>query len=295
MVFFNWDTPDEDLRTYIRDRDFRLALSYATNRDDINQIMYNGRAIARNHYFANLSPYYEEGYEEKYTENDPVKAGEMLDELGLIDRNGDGWRDYPDGDDLILILDATEAVARRAHAEMVVEDWKKVGLNAQVKTLTGAAFGEKIRAGQHDMVVDWPGPGTFFPETEASTWGPVRGSRSNHTTPQLTLWFESGGEKGMAPGEDDPYAEIYDLIQKAAVEPDRDTRVELYRQIGRIHAEEVLHLGLTSVPAPQGTEVLVSNDLSNAIMGHIHDQSDRRGEIFFFNNPDRRNAPPPID
>lgn len=294
MLFLNWDTPNEKLRPFIRNRTFRLALSHATNRDDINQIMYNGRAIPKNHYYANLSPYYEEGYEQNYTEHDPEKAMSLLDELDITDQDGDGWRDYPDGGELILIIDATEEVARRAHAEMVVEDWKEIGLNAQVKTLTGAAFGEKIRAGQHDIVCDWPGPGTFFPETEASTWGPVRGARSNHATPQLTLWYETDGERGMAPGDDNPYAEIYRLIQEAAVEPDRADRVEMYREIGRIHAEEVLHIGLTSVPAPQGTEVLVSNDLSNAIQGHIHDQSDRRGEIYFFNNPERRNAPSPL-
>ncbi len=294
MVFLNWDTQDEKLRELIRNRDFRFALSYATNRDDINQVMYNGRAIARNHYFANLSPYYEEGWEERHAEYDPDRAMQILDELGIIDRNGDGWRQYPDGSTLVLVIDATEEVARRAHAEMVVEDWKGVGLNATVNTLTGAAFVERINAGRHDFVVDWPGPGTFFPETEGSTWGPVRGARSNHATPQMTLWFETNGRRGTRPASDDPYARVYELLSEAASEPNRERRVELYQEVGRIHINELLHLGLTSVPEPQGTEIVVSNDLSNPITGHIHDQSDRRGEVFFFNNPDRRNATPPV-
>lgn len=288
MLFLNWDTPDEKLREFIRKRDFRIALSHAINRSDINQVMYNGRAIAKNHYYANLSPYYEEGYEQKYTEYDPEKASEMLDELGIVDKDGDDWREYPDGSDLMLVIDATPEVARVAHAQMVVEDWKKIGLNAEVNSLTGAAFMQRIEAGMHDMVCDWPGPGTFFPETDASTWAPVEGSRSAHHVPKLTQWYTSNGERGHSPVENSPWKELRDLVLEAKVEPNREKRTELYRKVGRIHANRVLDIGLTSVPQPQGTEILVSNDLTNTIDGAIHDQNLRRGQVFYFSNPERR-------
>ena len=44
-----------------------------------------------------ISPFYSADYEKAYTEFDPVKANQLLDEMGLSQRNKNGIRLRPDG------------------------------------------------------------------------------------------------------------------------------------------------------------------------------------------------------
>jgi ABC-type transport system substrate-binding protein len=84
---------DPEIGRWIRDDAFRQALSYAIDRDAHNQVNWMGAGtIASFSYGPNSAWYTGDEYAMKWTEYDPAKANELLDALGLVDTDGDGWR-----------------------------------------------------------------------------------------------------------------------------------------------------------------------------------------------------------
>lgn len=98
------DDVDRELRGLFRNKDFRVALNHAINRDAV------GQSIARGPFsypypggFSTGSPYYDAD-STVYYGFDKAKADEMLDALGLADTNGDGVRNLPSGAELEIDL-----------------------------------------------------------------------------------------------------------------------------------------------------------------------------------------------
>lgn len=87
---------------------------------------------------------------------DPEGAKRILDSLGLVDKNGDGWRDLPTGEKLILALipygSPDELYIRMA--EVIASYLKNVGLNA---TLDQEVIGNVDKASKklHDDKDFW--------------------------------------------------------------------------------------------------------------------------------------------
>ena len=76
---------------WIRNKDFRLALGLAIDRDAINEVLFLGLAEKMNPVPQADHPYYP-GDEYKYanTEYNPDRANELLDSIGLSARDGEG-------------------------------------------------------------------------------------------------------------------------------------------------------------------------------------------------------------
>jgi len=91
------DDYDKALRTLFREKDFRLALSHALDRDAIGQAVAKGPfAYPYTGGFSTGSPYYDAGSSD-YHPFDLAAANGMLDGLGLADSDGNGIRNLPDG------------------------------------------------------------------------------------------------------------------------------------------------------------------------------------------------------
>ena len=71
----------------LRNKDFRVALSYAINRNEIKEAAFLGLGQPRQPVAAPWHPYYPgDEWAFKYTEYDPAKANELLDGIGLTER-----------------------------------------------------------------------------------------------------------------------------------------------------------------------------------------------------------------
>ena len=97
VFFLNWKTPDEQLREAIRDKRVRMALSYAINREEVNQILYHGLLEPCGFSFRKPCPYFSEEDYLRYSQYDPEKARSLLEEAGYWDADGDGFREFADG------------------------------------------------------------------------------------------------------------------------------------------------------------------------------------------------------
>ncbi|UCF09886.1 MAG: hypothetical protein JSW65_07465, partial [Candidatus Bipolaricaulota bacterium] len=96
---------DDQLRALFRDRRFRLAIAHSMDKETIINNVYNGLAVPQWSPVSYMSPFYagRSSYGGPITEEDAVvyefdldKASELLDEIGIVDRDGDGWRDFED-------------------------------------------------------------------------------------------------------------------------------------------------------------------------------------------------------
>ncbi len=93
------------------------------------------------------------------TPSDPAEARRLLDGSGVVDRDGDGVREMPDGThlDLEVLVDAGEATRVRA-AELVSRQLGDVGIRARVVPLESGALSQRSATREYDMFVSEIGP-----------------------------------------------------------------------------------------------------------------------------------------
>ena len=111
------------------DKRFRQALSYAINRQQVIDIVYNGVGEP-----AQLSPgresyFHHEKLHKNFTEYAPEKADQLLDMIGLTKRDSEGYRTFKDG--TRMIWDYSLPVGEdEGPTELIIEDWGRVGIRA---------------------------------------------------------------------------------------------------------------------------------------------------------------------
>src|SRR5699024_7636978 len=122
--------PDPDMK--MADRDLREAMWYAVDNDAVGEQFYHGlrwnadTLIAPSH-----KNYRSEGIETPTY--DPDKANEILDEAGYEDVDGDGLREDPDGEELIINFASMEGGdTAEPLAKYYMQAWEEVGLNVQL-------------------------------------------------------------------------------------------------------------------------------------------------------------------
>ena len=81
-------------------------------------------------------------------------AVKLLDEAGYVDKDGDGWRDMPDGSPLdIVITTYTGRIEMPLLAQAMQNDGKKVGLKFTIDTRDSATAWSLLTAGEYDMLL----------------------------------------------------------------------------------------------------------------------------------------------
>ena len=95
---------DPGLRALFDDARFREALSVAINRDEVNDLIYEGLYTPRQASPVTGSPNFDPEFAAKWADYDPDRANQLLDEIGLTERGGDGFRLRPDGSPLVITV-----------------------------------------------------------------------------------------------------------------------------------------------------------------------------------------------
>lgn len=125
---------------WFRETKFRQAMSYALDRQTwINNFM-NGFGVPL---WSPLSPASTEFYCDEVQQYpfDLSKAGALLDELGYIDRNGDGIREDGDGNNIefTILTRATDEKAMRP-INMFVSDLARIGVKVSISIQQASTF-----------------------------------------------------------------------------------------------------------------------------------------------------------
>ncbi|MDC8770059.1 ABC transporter substrate-binding protein [Roseateles albus] len=83
---------------------------------------------------------------------DPVRAKALLDLYGYIDRDGDGWREQPDGQKLVLVRNTEPTNASRQMDELLLKNMRAIGLKIEFKT---AKWPENMKSARGGKYMIW--------------------------------------------------------------------------------------------------------------------------------------------
>ncbi len=250
-----YSSENEPFRDLVRNKQFRIALSRAIDRVRINNEVCFGKARPVMMTVLPNSMWFKPEYETKYGEYDPAWAKKTLDELGVVDRNGDGWREDPKGRQLAFNIEFRESEAPRIPvSELVKENWRAIGLNVEVKVLEATLEGTRRPTNKPEMWI-WHG--------DARTEMLFPSYINTHIFPYMGIsWFSnwfSGGKVGD-PGPQEVIDDIYEAYVKMDRATSREEMIKWGRRMLDSAMENVWVIGTVSdFPHP----IIVKNDLLN--------------------------------
>jgi peptide/nickel transport system substrate-binding protein len=268
----NLATKNEKLNAFFNDRQVRLAISYAMNRMEVNELIYNGLLVERQYSPLPLSPNYYPKLSYAHIEYDPAKSNQMLDDAGYV-KGSDGYRTYPGTNETIsFMIEGTAAPGSSGEDEvqLVVKYLNDIGLKASWKYFERALYTEHFSANEIEAAW-WGGDRTVLPLAPGA---PIfRGTMIDRPwAAGFGIWWNSQGTdpNAVEPPEGHFIWDIWAIWDKITVEPDPDRQNQLFEQIMDIWAEEIPMIGLLGEsPSP----VIVKNGLRNYLPGQPIDDT----------------------
>ena len=158
----------------------RRAIALAYDSAQEIRLVRKAQAVPAQTAVAPLAFGYNPALKTSMSDHDPARARALLDLYGYVDRDGDGWRDQPDGSALVLEYATQPDQASRQLAELWEKSMKAVGLKIVFKV---AKWPENLKASRAGKLMMWgvawsattPDADTFL----ALAYGPNKGG-ANH-------------------------------------------------------------------------------------------------------------------
>jgi peptide/nickel transport system substrate-binding protein len=181
ILYLNQTFENETWRQLAQDIRFRQALSLAINRQEIIDTIYYG--------FASL-PLVSVG--EEFSQYDLERANALLDEIGMTERDGEGYRLAPDGSPFTILLEhAAHAPDLEPIAELLTEQLREAGIRIQVKRIDTQLWGERLDANQLQATVFWG---------HDQGWdSDYSGNKINQIGAAWQIWLNTNGAEGEEP------------------------------------------------------------------------------------------------
>lgn len=250
---------DPVLREVFQNKDFRIGLSHAIDRQELIDAVFQQQGQPWQVAPREESDFYDEEFAQQYTEYDVGLANEHLDRAGYTERDGDGFRLRPDGARIAFALDVATPSLFPFHpdvTELVAGYWREVGVDARMNPMDRSLFIERREANLHDASV-WVGDGGlldglldpryYFPSHTGSNWG----------VPWANWYNNAGDPKEQPPPRIAEQMTLYDQLRAT---PEDEARKEIFRQILAISKEEFWLIGTV---LPMGGYGIVKNSFRN--------------------------------
>src|SRR6267143_66253 len=192
----------------------RRAISLAVDPEEWIRALYYGQAIVAQSTVPPAAYGFDPEVAGPLAEYNPAKAKALLDVYGYVDRDGDGYREAPDGSKLVLEM-ATEADSLgKKQDELWRKHMDRIGIRMEFNK---KQWPEHLRASRAGKLMMWrlgwiagdPDADTFY----TILYGPNKG-QSNQSRFDLPQWNA--------------------LYEKAKVLPDSPERDRLYREMDKL-------------------------------------------------------------
>lgn len=248
----NHTAKNKQVREFFQDRKVRQALSIAINRQEINDLVFNGTAVPRQYSPLKASPQYYEKLSNAFIEYDPDKANALLDEAGYSKKGADGIRLWKDGSGPVSFIIEGTAQAGSPDEDAVqtmVKYFADVGVKATYKAQERSLYTERYNANEIDsafwggdrtllpIVAPWIFLGSMIDRPWAAAWG---------------LYYNNPKDPNAEePPADHFIRKIWEIQDQIDVEPDDAKRTKLFQSILDIWAEELPMIGIVGeLPSP---------------------------------------------
>ncbi|GAB3401942.1 ABC transporter substrate-binding protein [Flindersiella endophytica] len=262
MFFFSQDYNEPKMRKLIREPKFRQALSHAFNREDVRKgIYFNAGELTTGGYGPKTleltrgeGPSMYKKWRDSFVKYDPELAKKMLDELGVVDKNGDGKREMPDGTKLVISLDyPSDEDASGEHLQknqLLKKNWDAIGLDTRLNPVPASGFDDQWNQGRVMSKTAWEvstvtvaADMLWLMPMEPSRWAPLQGQfYSLRGTPdekkQLDVDPYKRTPPRMEPEKGGPVERLWSLAGRVRVETDALKRDALIWEMLKVHIEE---------------------------------------------------------
>lgn len=259
MLHLNFNTKNEALREAFQNKDFRIGLSHAIDRQEIIDTVFVGQGIPYQGAPKPTSEYYNETLATQYTEYNVDTANQILDGL-YPEKNADGIRLLPNGDPIQfdMIVDATRFPDWVNVLELVQIYWKAVGVDMNIGGITGDLLEERRKANDYDATANFSDGGLATILNVGPFLAPL--GRGSTFAPAWGAWYDLGDgavEPQEPPDDVKRQQELYDMVKSTA---DLDLQRQYMNEIIDIAIDRFWAIGIS---LDMGQYGVVKNNLHN--------------------------------
>ncbi|HZE90973.1 MAG TPA: ABC transporter substrate-binding protein, partial [Rhizobacter sp.] len=154
----------------------RRAISLASDVGREIAIVRRGQAIPAQSMVVPNTYGYDAAYKSENSDYSVPRAKALLDMYGYVDRDGDGWRDLPDGKPLVLQYASQPDAISRSFDEILKKNMDAINLRVQIRT---GQWPEQLKAARAGQLMLWQlGSSASTPDVQdglESLYGPAAG------------------------------------------------------------------------------------------------------------------------
>jgi peptide/nickel transport system substrate-binding protein len=248
---FNLNHKDPRMRAIFQDKNFRIAMSLAMNRQEAIDVILVGQGTPMNNAMDpnSIPELYDAEMATQYTEYDPELAVEYLAKAGITKKGTDGFYLGPDGEPFSFVVQTTPAFGHVDIADMVVNQWRDFGINAQLNSMDRALLYTRKDSNDHDVHV-WGAGGGSEVFLDPRHFLPVT-SESAYAMAWYTWFVNPSGDGALTQPEEPPTAvqQQMELYRQIKATGDYQQQLALMKEILAIAKEEFYVIGVsTSLP-----------------------------------------------
>jgi peptide/nickel transport system substrate-binding protein len=279
---------DVEIGKWLASADFRRALSLGIDRDQLNQVFWLGLGTPGSVIPASSVPESPgEEWRNRWSTHDPVQANRILDTIGLGKKDSEGFRLRTDNGQRLrieLMVSQTLLATWPQQAEMIAQQWRAIGIAADVKVLERSMANSRIASDQQQILM-WTNIGTdqlYLNPRYVLPTDPGLGVIST----SIARWYSSQGAAGTKP-TDPELIKALELFRGASQQRE-EQRLATAKEIWKMIVEQQWGIGLVGQsPAILGVRV-VSDKLRNVpertcISQHCRAPGGARPEQWFYN------------
>jgi ABC-type transport system substrate-binding protein len=192
----------------------RRAISLSYDLSQEIRLLRRGRAVPGQSPLMPHTTGYDPAFKSEMSDYDPARARALLDLYGFVDRDGDGWRERPDGSPLLLEMASEPDQIYRAYNELWQKCMAAIGVRIRFNT---AKWPENLKAADAGKLMMW-----------------MLGDSATTSDGQDSLGRMYGplaGNVNFARFQLDAFDRLY---ERAQVLPDGPERESLFRQAQRL-------------------------------------------------------------
>ena len=294
---------DPEIGRLIRTKDFRIAFSHALDRNGINETAQLGLGVIQNRVPHPSTPYFpaDDELTQLYMDRDLEKSNQMLDALGLNNRDSEGFRTLPNGQRVSLTFQYSGSSGRPLVGELVRSHLAEVGI--EIVLDENPQWYIALRSAEGCCTIDTNlSRHTVNPWMRFTTNFIPFDERYFYPGTEIARYYKTAGSEGMAPGADPNFLPLAppdafpadhsgwftsihdDVIEGFAHSTFSPRRVELGKGMYRNHSENLLAMHISAFSNAHIGLFLNRNNMRGMPFTHAQDHNGHTAWAYFFDD-----------